>query len=223
MNLNLRIPHLLLAALLLPAAALGIQSTGPARERPATPATPAPVNGIVSIQPFELETEALHFWRAEKPAVRTGYLLVLRVDPALVYPRQVAEPVLYVGHQTAERVNVGFESGHVVAILPAAIDPQHPDYVDLSTEIFWFGTPELPEQVDARRIAQEHRLARTAGVRPFPAKQLAAARERGGALNRQPGKRALLHDALRRLVRTYSPQERELVEGALGTEPRTPR
>jgi hypothetical protein len=200
---------LLLTVLGLAASAIGQTSS------PAIPPTPAPVLDVVSIQPFQLETPAVHLWRAEKPTMRSGYLVVLKVDPALVYPRQSAEPVLYVGRQTAERVNVGYESGHVVAIVPAVIDPRHPDYVDLSKQLFWFGTPELPERVDARRIAAEHQAAVEAGIQPFEAKKLAAARQLGGEFNRQATKRTLLHDALRRLVRRYSPQEAELVDGVL--------
>jgi hypothetical protein len=200
---------LFLAALALAAPALG-QTTPPA-----IPQTPAPVLDVVSIQPFDLETPAAHLWRAEKPMVRSGYLLVLKVDPALVYPRQIAEPVLYVGRQTAERVNVGYESGHVVAIVPAVLDPKHQEYLDLSKELIWFGSPELPERVDARRVAREHAAAVEAGIKPFEPEKLAAARLRGGALNVQDTKRTLVRDALRRLVLTYSPQERELVENVL--------
>jgi len=190
---------------------------------PEIPVTPAPVRGIVSIQPFELESPTPHYWRVEKPPVRTGYLLVLRVDPALVYPRQVAEPVLYVGNQTAERVNVGYESGHVVAILPAVIDPEHADYVDLSEELFWFGLPELPERIGSKRIAEERRLAVAAGIRPFSTKQIAAAGKRGGTLNQQATKRDLIHDVMKRLVSTYSPQEQSLIEGVLAAESGTAR
>jgi hypothetical protein len=182
---------------------------------PDIPPTPAPVIDVVSIQPFSLETPTKHLWRAEKPSVRTGYLVVLKVDPGLVFPRQIAEPVLYVGHQTAERVNVGYRSGHVVAIVPGETDPKHPNYLDLERELFWFGTPELPERVNARRILAERKAALEAGLKPFDKKVIAAARKRGGALNRQETKTSLTHDALRRLVLTYSPQERPLVEGAL--------
>ncbi len=184
-----------------------------------SPATPVAVENVVSIQPFELEAPAKHLWRVEQPMVTSGYLLVLKVDPALVVPRQVAEPVLYVGHQTAERVNVGSESGHVIAILPAQIDPEKPDYLDLSEQLFWFGSPELPERVDAKRIAAEHQEAIAAGIRPFGAEKIATAMARGGLVNEKASKRDLIHDAMRRLVREYSPQERSLVEGVLKSRP----
>lgn len=197
-------------------AALGLAALVSAQTTtPEIPDTPAPIVDLVSVQTFELERPDKHRWRAERPTVKTGYLLVLKVDPALVYPRQVAEPVLYVGRQTAERINVGYRSGHVVAIVPAVTEPGRPGYLDLAKEPIWFGSPELPERVDARRIAAEREEAVRAGIRPFSAEKLAEAREVGGALNRKADKRALLHDAMRRLVLTYSPQERELVDSVL--------
>ena len=118
---------------------------------PALPATPAPVIDVLHAQPFQLEQPFAFSWRKERPLVTEGIVLVLKVDPALVYPRQTAEPVLYVGDQTAERVNVGYSSGHVVAIVPA--------HENLSTSPVWFGTPALPEQIDKARIAEERKKA----------------------------------------------------------------
>jgi len=200
---------LLLTVLGLSASAIGQASS------PAIPPTPAPVRDVLFVQPFDLATPAPHLWRAEQPTMRSGYLLVLEVDHALVFPRQMAEPVLYVGHQTAERVNVGYESGHVVAIVPAVIDPEHADYLDLSKELIWFGSPELPERVDEGRIGTEHEAATAAGITPFAPATIAAARSQGGTLNRQASKRSLLRDTMQRLVLRYSPQERSLVDGVI--------
>ena len=122
------------------------------------------------------------------------------------------EPVLYVGRQTAERLNVGYRSGYVVAMVPAVTDPTVEGYMDLTRERIWFGSPELPERVDVKRIVREERAAIAAGIRPFAKKKIEAARKRGGQLNAQKDKRTLMVDALQRLVLTYSPEERELVE-----------
>ena len=65
---------------------------------PQLPATPAPVQDIVFAQPFTLDRGEVSNWRAERPEITSGYILVLKVDPDLVYPRQTAEPVLYVGN-----------------------------------------------------------------------------------------------------------------------------
>jgi hypothetical protein len=187
-------------------------------EMPDVPPTPAPIDEIVSITPFTLEESYTFHWRAERPEVRTGYVLVLKVNPDLVYPRQTPEPVLFVGKQTAERVNVGHESGHVVAIVPAVLDdPGSPDYLDLETALIWFGTPQLPEQVDAATVEREHARAAKAGIRAMPQAQIEAARDRDGE-SVEVASKTQLHRRAIELVRTYSPQEQDLIRGVLGAE-----
>jgi hypothetical protein len=179
-------------------------------EVPAVPATPAAVTELVSAQPFTLQTPAKHLWRAENVTYSSGYLLVLKVDPALVFPRQTAEPVLFVGHQTAERVNFGHESGHVIAIVPGVIDdPKHPDYIDLGKTLIWFGTPQLPEQVDADVIKQELALAKRAGIKP-----LLTPRQ---SQKVKVSDKAELYGSAAALIQRYSPQEQELVRTLTGT------
>ena len=156
---------------------------------------PAPVLALVHARPFVLDQGYVHDWRGERPDVDAGHLLVLRVDPALVYPRQSREPVLYVGDQTAERVNVGYPSGYVVAIVPGP--------VDLETARVWFGAPALPERVGAARIAEEHARAAAAGIAPL-------VRRGDGPTLRLATKRELLRHAAG-LIERYSPQERDLV------------
>lgn len=196
---------------LLAAVAVGVASAG-AEDAPPVPPTPAPILDVVSIRPFTLDESTVHVWRAERPEYTSGYLLVLKVDPAYVLPRQVAEPVLYVGRQTAERVNHGFESGHVVAIVPAVLDdPKHPQYLDLAKTPIWFGTPELPERVDARAIDRELRSARAADIRPRPQPRLETARERGGVALSARTKDDVIAAAAD-LVTRYAPDERALID-----------
>lgn len=99
-------------------------------------------------------------------------MIAIRVDPALIRPRQTAEPVLYVGDHTAWRISPYNDPGIVVAFVPAR--------VDLSRMPVWFGSPELPERVDAATIARERDLARQAGVEPFRDREVEAAEARGG-------------------------------------------
>lgn len=99
--------------------------------------TPSAVIDVVYVQPFSLKTGYTHFWREEKPFVKSGTLAVFKVNPSLVYPRNALEPVLYVANQTAERLNFGNESGYVVAIIPGE--------VDLSKSRAWFGKPHQRE------------------------------------------------------------------------------
>lgn len=185
-----------------------------AEQHPDIPATPAAVDGLVLVRKFTLEEGARHLWRKEKPVIRSAYLLVLEVNPALVVPRQMAEPVLYVGSQTAERVNVGHDSGHVVAIVPAD--------VDLSRSPIFFGTPDLPERVDAETIEAELTSAVAAGIQPFTQAEIDAAFERGGADAQVVDKRALLEDAGRK-IEQYAPTEKVRANTLLrpGKDPRT--
>lgn len=173
---------------------------------PQIPATPSAVQDIVFAQPFVLEQGEATTWRAEKPVVSSGYILVLKVNPDLVYPRQTAEPVLYVGDTTAERMNVGYRSGYVVAVVGADVTGEQA--MDLSKVKIWFGTPELPERVDANRVAQESALADAAGIKPFSADKIQALLAQNETL-REANKAGILDDVAA-LIRRFSPQEDEL-------------
>ena len=194
---------------------LGLALTALASAAPPPPATPAPVLEIVSARAFALEEEAEHLWRKEKPRFRSGYLLVLEVDPALVVPRQRLEPVLYVGRQTAERVNQGARSGFVVAIVPGVLDdPADPAYLDLEQATMWFGTPDLPERVDRETLERERRAAEAAGARPFAAGRVRAALARGGAPLEAKSRYELLRAAAL-LIKEHALDETELADGLL--------
>lgn len=173
---------------------------------PQTPATPAAVQDIVFAQPFTLDQGEVSSWRAERPVVDSGYIIVLKVNPDLVYPRQSAEPVLYVGDTTAQRLNVGYRSGHVVAIVGAEITGDQA--MDLSKVKIWFGTPELPERVDANRIAQESALADAAGIKPFSADKISGLLAQNETLSEQT--MAGILDDVAAQIRRFSPQEEEV-------------
>jgi len=173
---------------------------------PQMPATPAPVEDIVFAQPFTLDQGERSNWRAERPVIDSGYIIVLKVNPDLVYPRQSAEPVLYVGDTTAQRLNVGYRSGHVVAIVGGEIEGE--DALNLSQAKIWFGTPELPERVDAARIAQESALADAVGIEPFSADKINALLAQNDTL-REASMAKILDDVAAE-IRRFSPQEAEL-------------
>ena len=176
---------------------------------PPLPATPAPVQEVVYARPFTLAQGYEFTWRKDKPTVTEGYILVLKVDPALAYPRQTAEPVLYVGDTTAERVNVGYASGYLVVIVPCKVA----DF-DLKKTLIWFGTPELPERCTAKTIAEEREKAEKAGLKPLAEAQVDTARAKGG-------ERLSVKDdyELRRqvapLIKQYAPDETERADNLL--------
>ena len=187
---------LVLAAAILTAATA---SAGP----PAVPATPAPVEDLLYARTFTLDKGYTFEWSKDRPLLTEGTLLVLRVDPDLVYPRQTAEPVLYVGNRTAERLNIGYRSGRVVAIVPGR--------VDLTTTPIWFGTAELPERVDGNIASGEKAAANAAGIKPFSAATVKAAYARGGkglALADREG----LRPHIAALLGEFSSEETDLIE-----------
>jgi hypothetical protein len=170
-------------------------------EAPAMPATPAATTDLLYARPFTLEQPAIHDWHKDKPEYTEGYLLVLEVDPALVYPRQTGMPVLYVGDTTAHVFNVGAESGRIVVLAPGK--------VDLSKAPIWFGTPYLPGEVDHQMASNERTKANNAGIKPYAAEKVKAANERGkSALAVEDAKD--LSPEIGRLIQEYAPDEESL-------------
>ena len=179
-------------------AVLALAVSAPA-QTPPLPSTPAGVD-LVYAEPFILQQGYQSNWSKENPTVTSGYLIVVRVDHDLVFPRQVAEPVLYAGNQTAERINVGYISGHVVGIVTGPLDP--------ARDPIWFGTPQLPEQVSSNTVQSERQRAVAAGIRATsPAFLRSALRSEIVLADRA----ALLRHAAD-LIRQYSPDEGELAD-----------
>ena len=143
----------IVAGLCLAASVAGLAGT------PAIPDTPHAVDGLLYARTFTLQMGIEYPWYRGLPVVTEGMLLVLDVDPALVYPRQIAQPVLYVGNFMAIPVNWGYPAGKVMVIVPGV--------VDLAKTPIWFGRPELPERVTGEMIARERELAESQDVRPF--------------------------------------------------------
>lgn len=219
MNKTIRISFLLA---LVPLAALGwaAQRLQPGVQVPNTrsattaPARTSPVRALVLARPFTLAEPYVNSWRLERPRVRSGWLLVLEVDPRFVQPRQVAMPVLLLGGQTVECVNFGFDSGRVIAIVPAAVNERGEPLVDLAASPVWFGAPELPERVDAAWIAAERAGAKPEEVATFTAEEVRFARARAGA-PLQAASRVELDRQAALLILEHSPQERDLADGML--------
>ncbi|MBP7148261.1 MAG: hypothetical protein KBD01_11985 [Acidobacteria bacterium] len=161
---------------------------------PPLPPTPAAVRGVLYARAFTLEVPFAYDWSAGRPEVREGLMLVLEADPALLRTRETQEPILYVGGHVAQRISRGEESGRVVVLVPAR--------VDLASEPIWFGTPGLPEQVDAATVAVERHAALAAGIRPLGTTAATSAFDRGGAEARFATRQDLLL-AMHDLVREY--------------------
>lgn len=156
---------------------------------------------LVHAEPFRTEQPFRHLWRADQPLVDRGWLLVLAGDAARMVPRQTKEPVLYVGAQTAERVNTGQGSGKLVVIVPG-------DFWLEDAPIF-YGAEALPEELRQADIDRELALARAAGA-VAPTAELAAqvaTQARVFPTDYQLRLRAI------DLVEQYAPDEKDLIAG----------
>ena len=175
----------------------GQNATGERR----VPATPSAVIDILEIQPFRLRVGYHHNWLQSRPFVSEGLLVVLRVDASQVVPRETAEPVLYAGDRTVQRLNQGNGSGYVIGIIPGVID--------LASAPIWFGRPDLPGRVTPKIISDERTLADSAGIKPFSADKIAAARREAIETDTLS---TLLRGPAADLVLKYSPDEKHLAD-----------
>lgn len=162
---------------------------------------PQPVIAIVHIQPFQLEQSFKYDWRSDHPNINSGLLIVVKVDPKLVTPRNELEPVLYAGNQPVQRLNHGHESGYVIGIIP--------EQIDLSKEPIWFGTPALPERIDTKIIRNERGMAKRSGISALNSPNI---QSRTRDLISAPNLTTLLREHAANLILEFSPQEKHLAD-----------
>ncbi|MBX3462153.1 MAG: hypothetical protein KF830_03205 [Planctomycetes bacterium] len=166
-------------------------------------AVPTPVRQLelLHAERFRVDQPFRHLWRAERPLVASGWLLVLAGDAAAMVPRQTLEPVLYVGAETAERINTGQGSGRLVVLVPG-------DFWLEDAPIF-YGAPALPEELRQRQIDAELARARAAGAVAPTAERAAqvAAPARSYATDYELRQRAI------DLVEQHAPDEKDLIAG----------
>jgi hypothetical protein len=161
------------------------------------------VKGLVYARPFELQEPYVYTWTKEQESITSGYVLVVEVDPAYAQPRDIASPVLYVGHRPAEVTNLGIQSGRMVVIVPGD--------TDLTSAPIFFGSIELPERVDRARGEAEVAAALALGIQPVGAQAARTALLAGGPALRTrsiDGVYRSLADVLTR----YSPDEAGRIE-----------
>lgn len=166
-------------------------------------AAPDAVADILFARSFTVSEGFTYHWRADQPTISTGHLLVLNVDPLLSRPRQIEVPVLFADDTPVQLLNTGYPSGNMVVLVP--------DWIDLDSARFYFGTTELPESIDAENGQRELLDATARGVRPFSARTLAAARAAGGEMWQVEDAADLMLRAAD-LIEVYSPEEMDLVE-----------
>jgi hypothetical protein len=184
-------------------------STTPATPTPDTPGIsdeatsfkPQSVIDIERVQPFQLKQSYKYDWRLKRPDVQSGLLVVFKVNTDLVIPRNALEPVLYAGNQTVQRLNHGHESGFVIGIIP--------EQIDLSKEPVWFGTPALPERINAEIIATERTKAERAGISALKSTDIQSRTKDPIVASDLT---TLLREQAANLLLEFSPQEKRLAD-----------
>ena len=165
------------------------------------PATPTPVEAVLLAKPFDLEEGYTFNWSGTEPTVRSGTILVLKVDPAMVLPRNALQPVLYAGDSPVQIISEDHFSGTLIGIVPGDID--------LAEDLIWFGRPGLPERATPEVIAEERALAERAGIEPVGGDAM----ESAGAPTVGAGDLAsLLREEVADIVREYAPQNSDLAD-----------
>jgi hypothetical protein len=187
------------------------------------PATPAAAGTLVVARPFTLDRAYAHEWSKEQPQVDSGMIIVVKVnDLEMLRPRQVAQPVLMVGAQVVEPMNVGYASGYVVALVPAPRKADGSIDLDLTKTPIFFGAPELPETIDQTWADAQRKSAESFGVRPASNQEVTAAKTAGGALAHATDRKAL-NATVGALVRHYAADETERADSLEGKVDATPR
>ncbi|MGE3173688.1 MAG: hypothetical protein AB7O97_13775 [Planctomycetota bacterium] len=176
-----------------------------ASDRTAPAAPPLRQLELVHAERFALDAPYAHLWRADRPQVRDGWLLVLRGDAAWMQPQQLQEPVLQVGAETAERINTGKGSGHVIALVPGD--------VRLADAPIFYAEAALPEELHQSDLDRSLATARASGAVPPSAAAIEAAVGAAGGEGARYADDFELRLRAIDLVERYAPDEKELIAG----------
>jgi len=162
---------------------------------------PQSIINIEVVQPFRLEQSFKFGWARNTPDVQSGLLVVFKVNPELVVPKNALEPVLYAGNLTVQRLNQGDKSGFVLAIIP--------EQIDLTKEPVWFGSPALPERIGPKWIEEERSRAEKTGIEPVQATEIKSRTLEPVVVSDLS---TLLRNEGAALLLKYSPQEKWLAD-----------
>lgn len=161
---------------------------------------PAPADDLIYARRFALTKGYRWGWRDNEPEIDVGIIIVLRVDPELVIPRNSLGPILYAGDQMVQALNFGHKSGNVIGIIPGEVDL-------LQTPI-WFGLPEVPANVNTKSIQAQRVLAQEVGIQAFSREKIERATR---AQVQSPDLASLLRGEIADLILEYAPEESDLV------------
>lgn len=120
--------------------------------------TPPVVEAVTWAQPFEVTEPMAYPMRADRPEVRQGWMLEVRVPPGSSRVQSIHSPVVYVGDWPSRRANLTSDGTCLALWVPGTVDWG-------ATPIF-FGPPIPPEKVSPEQAADAAAAAAEAGQIP---------------------------------------------------------
>lgn len=207
----------ILASLPLAAAVAPPAASAPPPAVRAAATRSVPIRSLVAVRPFRVAEPWTHEYRADRPAVRQGWIVVLDADPALVRPRQTEQMVLMGDGLPLEIVQVAVDAGRVVAILPRV-----PDSVEIESVVFHLAAPALPESLSVEEAGDRRSAAVAAGITPRGAAEIARARAAGGEPVDAADREAIDRE-IGAAIRSFMPFESNRADELEGRIDSTPR
>ncbi len=154
-----------------------LAAAAPPPPLPVLPSAAHPIK-VCSVQPVILDHSYPTDFRSEHSQVTGGWLLVIEADKDILTPRALAEPLLLANGphwvESVEWFNHGYTTGRRVCFVPAPVNEQGKLARDVDGLRLWFGSPRLPESVDAAALEQERALADAASIASTPVKRVDA-------------------------------------------------
>ncbi|MEW6746562.1 MAG: hypothetical protein AB1486_27805 [Planctomycetota bacterium] len=157
---------------------------------------------LIYARPFEVEQPIPFVVGGKIEASKKGYIVVLKADLRVLEPMDVPDHVIFAGKAVTQKINSGYRSGYVVAMVPE---------VNLFESALWVGSRLLPDTITPEVYDREQRAATERKIKPLTKRQVEEALAKGGSVLRVKDMNELWFET-KPLILQYSPQEREMAE-----------
>jgi hypothetical protein len=167
---------------------------------------PAAPLELVALQAFSVR-EPMKFWHnGKQEKISRGFIAVLKVERQWLRPVNEPDHLLLLGNSIGQRVNVGFEDGHLIVVTPQ---------IDWLKTPVYFGSRLVPERLQSEDLEREWQLAREARLPPFTVKEIAKAQSQHRTVLHARDVNQLWFKTKPWILR-YAPSERDMAESLVG-------
>ena len=144
---------------------LSLAHADPATSSPLLDRLPVAVDAVVWAQPFTLDVPERWTMTRQEHELSRGWLVEVRAPAELLQARAVGQPVLFADTTAALPLHPPLVASCAVVVVPVATDRE--------VRRWYFGSPLLPERLDAARADEELQAAIDAGVPPMAPQTMA--------------------------------------------------